>query len=49
MKTLKFYADERNYLHEYSYDSDEYMDSVVDHDAGDRDTFARLGIEDGSF
>ena len=51
IETLKFYSDERNYLREYSYNSDEYMDSVIEHDAGDRarETLERLGIEDDSF
>jgi len=51
IEALRFYADERNYLREYSYNSDEYMDSVVEHDAGDiaREVLERLEIEDDSF
>ncbi|MFE3573688.1 hypothetical protein [Lysinibacillus sp. NPDC059133] len=51
IEALRFYADERNYLCEYSYNSDEYMDSVVEHDAGDtaREALERLEIEDDSF
>jgi len=51
IEALKFYADERNYLQEYSYNSDEYMESVVVNDAGDiaREVLERLEIEDDSF
>ena len=51
IEALKFYADERNYFQEYSYNSDEYMEAVVNHDAGDtaRSALERLEIEDDSF
>lgn len=50
IEALRFYADERNYLHEYSYNSDEYMESVVEHDGGDlaRELLERLEMEDDS-
>lgn len=51
IEALRFYADERNHLHEYSYNSDEYMESVVEHDGGDlaREVLERLEIEDELF
>lgn len=51
IEALRFYAYERNYLQEYSYNSDEYMESVVAHDGGDiaREVLERLEIEDDSF
>lgn len=51
IEALRFYADERNYLQEYSYNSDEYMESVVENDGGDiaREVLERLEMEDDSF
>lgn len=51
IEALKFYADERSYLQEYSYNSDEYMESEVEHDGGDiaKEVLERLEIEHDSF
>ncbi|KYG89593.1 hypothetical protein A0U40_12460 [[Bacillus] sp. KCTC 13219] len=42
-EALEFYANERNYLREYSHNSDELMESVIGHDNGD---LARKALEE---